>query len=162
MRWIAFSAAALCSVGCRGGAIARAPDGLPLPLAEEAERPGRAVRRVAHLWSLAGDTIMQLPVPSSAHRGDSLTLSLWTSRGGCVESDTTVTTVVGSTVRIVPYERYVAPVPPNGYCAEVLRIGPPQPIRLVLDSIGETRVTVIHRNGSGAGLQTSEWRIFVK
>ena len=162
MRWSVLCSTLLLAIGCSTRAHAPAPDGVVLPLAEEPDRPGHGARRVAEMSSLTGDSSSLLAVPATVRRGDSIAVELTTTGGGCTEDDTTVTTMVGMTAQIVPYQRYVAPVRPHGYCVETLRLSPPRVVWFVFDSIGQVRVTVVYRDLARARLRTFERRIAVQ
>ncbi len=128
-----------------------------LPLAEQAAADGLSARRVGSV-RFHSDTA-RIEAPTHVQQGARVDVFVTTYGGGCVGSDTTITTVQGMRTTIVPYERVVTN--PRAACLHILRLDRRR-VPLVFGTLGSATLRVVGREEPSGRLFVLERRIVVR
>ncbi len=128
-----------------------------LPLAEQAAADGLSALRVGSV-RYYGDTA-RIEIPTRVEQGVPVDVFVTTFGGGCVASDTTITTVQGMRTTIVPYQRVVTN--PRAGCLDILLIDRRR-VPVVFGTQGSATLRVVGREEPGGRLFVLERRIVVR
>jgi len=128
-----------------------------LPLAERVSPDGLFAIRVGSL-RFYGDTL-RLEAPTRADVNVPLDIHVSTYGGGCVGSDTTVTTVAGLRTTIVPYQRELTN--PKLVCTKELVVDRRR-VRVTFGTPGTATLRVVGREAPSGRLFAVERRIVVR
>ena len=128
-----------------------------LPLAEQAAADGLSTLRVGSV-RFYGDTA-RIEAPTHVEQGARVDFFVTTYGNGCVGRDTTITTVQGMRITIVPYQRVSRN--PRLACLDILLIDRRR-VQVVFGTPGSATLRVVGREEPGGRLFVLERRIVVR